>query len=398
VEVQRATSADVLGGLAPVSHYFGHEPTEESAARFARVLRPERMHVAWDDDAIVGGASAFDFQFTVPGAIVPAAGVTVVGVLPTHRRRGILTALMRAQLDDAHERGEPLACLWASEETIYGRFGYGMAALCGEIEILCVHSGFRRPVDHGGTFRLLSLDEALEVIPPVYARVAAETPGMFARSRDWWDARALHDPESRRGGAGEMVRVVLGRGGRAEAYALYRLKMDFEEGNSTGEVRVIEAMGVSPEATAAIWRYLLDVDWMERLQSWLLPVDHPLFLLLEHPRRLRFRAGDSLWVRLVDVGAALAARSWAEDGDVAIEVGDTFCPWNNATFRLDGSKTADAGELRLDVSDLGSVYLGGFTFAQLVRAGRVEELAEGAVARADAVFRSDRAPWCPEIF
>ena len=370
MEVRRAESGEILAGLTPVSHYFGSVPAEDTVQRFARVLRPERMHVAEEDGKIVGGASAFEFQFTVPGAIVPAAGVTIVGVLPTHRRRGILTQLMRAQLDDVHERGEPVACLWASEETIYGRYGYGMAALCGDIEILRVYGGFRRPPEHGGVFRLLSHEEALEVIPPVWARVAAETPGMFARPREWWEARALHDSESRRDGAGEMMRVVLVRDG--------------------------EALGVSPEATAGIWRYLLDVDWLDRLQAELLPVDHPLFLLLEQPRRLRFRLADSLWLRLVDVGAALAARPL--EGDVVLEVGDAFCPWNDARYALDGSKTMGDADLRLDVSDLATVYLGGFTFAQLLRSGRVEEVTAGAIARADAVFRTDRAPWCPEIF
>jgi predicted acetyltransferase len=396
VQVRRAQSGEILAGLTPVSHYFGSVPAPETAQRFSRVLRPERMHVAEEDGRIVGGASAFELEFTVPGAIVPAAGVTIVGVLPTHRRRGILTQLMRAQLDDVHERREPVAILWASEETIYGRFGYGMAALCGDIEIPLIHGGFRRPPEHGGAFRLLSLDEALEVIPPVWARVAAETPGMFARTREWWEARALHDSESRRDGAGEMMRVVLERDGQALAYALYRVKMDFESGSSTGEVRVLEAMGVSAEATAGIWRYLLDIDWLDRLQAELLPVDHPLFLLLEQPRRLRFRLSDSLWVRLVDVGAALAARNLT--GELVLAVADAFCPWNDARYALDGSKSMDDADLRLDVSDLATVYLGGFTFTQLLRARRVEELTEGAVARADATFRTDRAPWCPEIF
>jgi predicted acetyltransferase len=364
--------------------------------RFERVLRPERMHLAEEDRTVVGGASAFEFQFTVPGAIVPGAGVTIVGVLPTHRRRGILTQLMRAQLDDIHERGEPIACLWASEETIYGRYGYGMAALCGEMELQRIYGKFRKPPEHGGSFRLLSYEEAVEAIPPVYARVAAETPGMFARPREWWETRALHDSESRRDGAGEMVRVILERDGEGIAYALYRLKMDFEAGSSTGEVRVLEAMGVDGEATAGIWRFLLDTDWMDRVTAELLPVDHPLFLLLQQPRRMRFRLADSLWLRLVDVGAALAARSL--EGDVVLDVGDAFCPWNHARYALDGLKTMENPDLRLDVSDLGSVYLGAFTFAQLQRAGRVEELSPDAVPRADAAFRADRAPWCPEIF
>jgi predicted acetyltransferase len=396
MEIRQAKADELRSGIAPVSHYFGSEPAEENVRRFERVLRPERMHLAEEDGRVVGGASAFEFQFTVPGAIVPAAGVTIVGVLPTHRRQGILTQLMRAQLADIYERGEPVACLWASEETIYGRFGYGMAALCGEIELQRVYGTFRKPPEHGGSFRLLSFEEALEAIPPIYARVAAETPGMFARPRDWWEVRALHDSEARRDGAGEMVRVVLERDGEGTAYAIYRLKMDFEAGSSTGEVRVLEAMGVDAEATAGIWRFLLDTDWMDSVTAEFLPVDHPLFLLLEHPRRMRFRLGDSLWLRLVDVGAALAARSL--QGDVVLEVADEFCHWNDGRYSLDGSKTVDDPDLRLDVSDLASVYLGAFTFAQLRRAGRVEELTEGAVSRADAAFRTDRAPWCPEIF
>jgi predicted acetyltransferase len=379
-----------------VSHYFGSAPTEETAARFARVMRAERMHVADEAGGIVGGASAFEFQFTVPGGIVPAAGVTVVGVFPTHRRQGILTKLMSAQLEDFHERGEPIASLWASEATIYGRFGYGPAALCGEIELHKVYGSFRSAPEHGGAFRLVEHDEALELFPPVYARVAAETPGMFARPLEWWEARVLADPPERRDGAGELVRVVLERGGEPIAYALYHLKMDWDSGSSIGQVQVDEAMGDSPQATAGIWRHLLDIDWMERLQAWLLPVDHPLFLLLEHPRRMRFRVGDSLWVRLVDVGAALGARSG--EGDVVLEVADAFCPWNNGRYDLAGAKTKERADLRLDVADLASVYLGGFTFGELQRAGRVDEVVSGSVAQADAAFRTDRAPWCPEIF
>lgn len=398
IEVRRGRREDVLGALRPVFHYFGREPTEESASRFVRVLSPDRMHAAWEDGEIVGGASAFEFQLTIPGAVVPAAGITVVGVLPTHRRKGVLTRLMRAQLDDIHERGEPVAFLWASEGAIYGRFGYGLAGLSGEIDLLRVHSRFVRPVETDGRFRLLSLEEALEALPPVYEQIAAETPGMYGRTAEWWSTRVLDDPEWRRGGAGEMVRVVLERNREAVGYALYRLKMGFSEGASTGAVHVIEALGVDPEALAAVWRHLLDIDWMERVQAWLLPVDHPLFLLLEEPSRMRFRVELSVWLRLVDVADALAARSWAQEEDVVLALIDPFCPWNEGSYRLDGSTTTESPDLRLDVRDLGAAFLGGFTFAELRRAGRVEELVAGAIHRADSAFRTDRAPWCPEIF
>jgi predicted acetyltransferase len=398
VEVRRGRREDVLDALRPVFHYFGREPTKDSASRVTRVLSPERIHAAWEDGQIVGGASAFELRLTIPGAVVPAAGVTVVGVLPTHRRQGVLTQLMRAQLDDVHERREPAAFLWASEGAIYGRFGYGLAGLSGEIDLLRAHSRFVRPIETDGRFRLLSLEEALERLPPVYERVASDTPGMFGRTSEWWSTRVLDDPEWRRGGAGEMARVVLEHEGDPVGYALYRLQMGFAEGASTAAVHVIEALGVTPEAVAAIWRHLLDIDWMERTKAWLLPVDHPLFLLLEEPSRMRFRVEESVWLRLVDVAAALQARSWAQEADLVLAITDSFCPWNEGSYRLDGSTTRDAPDLRLDVRDLGAAFLGGFTFSELRRAGRVEELVPGALQRADAAFRTGRAPWCPEIF
>jgi predicted acetyltransferase len=195
-----------------------------------------------------------------------------------------------------------------------------------------------------------------------------------------------------------MARVVLEREGELLGYALYRLQMGFSDGASTAAVHVIEALGVTPEALSAIWRHLLDIDWMERTKAWLLPVDHPLFLLLEEPSRMRFRVEESVWLRLVDVAAALRARSWAQEEDIVLAVTDSFCPWNEGSYRLDGSTTTEAVDLRLDVRDLGAAFLGGFTFSELRRAGRVEELVPGALHRADGAFRTDRAPWCPEIF
>ena len=192
--------------------------------------------------------------------------------------------------------------------------------------------------------------------------------------------------------------VVLELEGKPEAYAVYRLNFSYHDGAPTGKTVVIEAMGATPAATAAIWRYLFDIDWMASVEAPLLPVDHPLLLLLLDQSRMRFRVGDGLWARLVDVGAALAARAYVGDGELILEVADEFCPWNAGRVALDGSTTRAAPDLRLSVDALGSVYLGGFTFADLARAGRVEEAKEGALARADALFRTDRKPWCPEIF
>jgi predicted acetyltransferase len=400
IDVRPCDSREELRqALAPIWHFFGASPTEERVERFAAVLPPERMLAAWLDGSLAGGAGAFPLELTVPGGRVRAAGITVVGVFPTHRRRGVLRSMMRAQLDQAHENGEPIAYLWASEETIYGRFGYGLASLAGSFDLRRDRAQFAHAFERRGRLRLVDPDEALELIAPVYETVAADTPGMFRRPRKWWEARILPDPEFRRGGGGEMQRVVVEMDGRAEGYALYRLHMSFEAGIPTGFTDVLEAMGTTPEATREIWRYLLDIDWMSSIKAGLLPVDHPLLFLLAEPRRMGFRIGDALWVRLVDVGVALAARSYREGPSVVIEVEDAFCPWNEGRYRVPGGDRTDADpDLRADVTALGSVYLGGFTFAELARALRLEELSPGAIARVDTLFDTDRAPWCPEIF
>jgi predicted acetyltransferase len=383
-----------------IGQYFGMEPTEERMERFSKNLPIERMHAALENGTIVGGAGAFPFELTVPGAVVPTAGVTVVGTFPTHRRRGVLRAMMRAQLDDVHERGEPLALLWASEETIYGRFGYGMASQCAEISIPKQHSAFARPLERQGALRIVDAEEALTLFPRVWNAVRQKTPGMLGRTRNWWEFRILIEPSQ--GGQDPPKRmVVLEKDGRPEGYAIYRHKPKWDEGIADSELQVVEAIALDGRPTAEIWRYLLDIDWAARTTASLLPVDHPLWWLLATPRTMRPRIGDGLWVRLVDIGEALSARAYAADGAVVLDVIDEFCPWNAGTWRVsDGraKRTTASPQLRLDVSTLGSAYLGAFTFSGLVRGGRVEELRRGAAARADAMFAAERAPWCPEIF
>ena len=383
-----------------VGQYFAMDPTEERLERFSRNLPIERMHAAWQGGRIVGGAGAFPFELRVPGANVPTAGVTVVGTYPTHRRRGVLRALMRAQLDDVRERGEPLALLWASEDTIYGRFGYGMASQCAEVSIPKEYSAYAQPLEREGTLRIVDAGEALTLFPRLWDRVRPGTPGMIARTRNWWEFRVLFEQPGG-GEEGPKRLVVLERDGRPEGYAIYRHKPKWEDGVSNSELRVVEAIALDGQPTAELWRYLLDIDWAARTTAHLLPVDHPLWWLVAHPRRMRPRIGDGLWARLVSVGDALSARSYATDGAVVFDVVDEFCPWNAGRWRLaDGraKRSRASAQLRCDVSALGSAYLGGFGFSELVRGGRAEELRRGAAARADAMFRTDRAPWCPEIF
>ena len=177
-----------------------------------------------------------------------------------------------------------------------------------------------------GRVRLVSPTAAEQYVAPVYERMAAVTPGMFERSSDWWRNRTLADPDWQRGSSGELQCAILEHDGRPTAYALYRMNGAFERGIQSGAVAVIEAIGDSPQATAAIWRYLFDIDWMARVRAWLLPLDHPLLLLLAELSRLGFSLRDGVWVRLIDLRAALSARSFRPQGSVVIEVADEFCP------------------------------------------------------------------------
>ncbi len=387
-----------------IGHYFGWVPDLEDVERYAKVLPAERTHAVFDDGNIVAGAGAFTFDMTVPGPVaIPCAGVTVVGTLPTHRRRGLLTRMMRAQLDDIHDRGESIAALYASEETIYGRYGYGLASLRQEIRLPRTWAAMRADAPaSSGAVRLVEKDEAMRAFPRVYERVRRTTPGFLSRSRDWWELRRLDDdPDRRPAGGGPHTYALLEVGGRVSGYAFYRLVQREENGKWTRRLHVLEALGVDLTGTREIWRFLFGIDWVDEILAWHLGVDHPLMLMVARLDRLDLGVETGLWVRLVDVGTALSARRYAADGRVTFEVTDEFGPWNAGTWTLEGGaarRSRRRPDLRLDVTSLGATYLGGFSFAQLARAGLVEEARRGAAARADAMFATDRAPWCPENF
>jgi predicted acetyltransferase len=391
---------ELAAALNAIGHYFGHESGVEDAERFAQRLEVGRMQAAWDGDRCVGGAGAFSFRLATPGGDVPAAGVTVVGVLPTHRRRGVLTAMMRALLAQSRERGEAAAYLFASEGTIYGRFGFGLASRMFEASLPIERTRFALPFEPRGTVRLVDEAEAVRLFPPLYGQVYAQRPGLFRRDRAWWETRRLHDDPARRRG-GPLNRALLELDGEPAGYALYKVEQSWETGSSSGTLTVVEAVAPTPEATRELWRWLLDFDWTSQVVADLLPLDHPLFLLLAEPRRLRATLNDGVWMRLVDVEAALNGRTYRDSEPVVLEVEDAFLPENAGRYRLtpEGATRTDAEpDVRLDVSGLGSIYLGGFSFADLVRGSRAVELRPGAAARADGLVRTDVAPWCAEIF
>jgi predicted acetyltransferase len=395
------STAELRDALNVISHYFGQENKDEDAERFANWIEVDRMHAAQENGSIVGGAGAFTFRMSVPGGgSVSAGGVTVVGVLPTHRRRGVLTAMMKAQLEDCRARGDEVAYLWASEATIYGRFGYGLASRMGAVELPRERTRFAQPFDPRGAVRLVDLDEAVQLFPALYDQVYAQRPGMFSRNNAWWETRKLSDDPARRRG-GPLNRALLELDGKPAGYALYRVAQDWAAGVSSGAVTIQEVVTPTPEATRELWRWLLDFDWTSQLKADLLPLDHPLFLLLAEPRRMKFQINDGVWVRILDVEKALSARTFAGEGSVVLEVRDAFMPDAAGRYRIAaaGVERTDAdAEIALDISALGSVYLGGFTFRELVESFRADELTERAVVRADALFATSVEPWCAEIF
>jgi predicted acetyltransferase len=309
--------------------------------------------------------------------------------------------MMRAHIDDIHQSGEPIAALWASEETIYGRFGYGRAGFCGEAIIPKERVAFERPVERRGAVRFVEHDEARTVFPPLWDALAQERPGVFSRSQEWWNFRIFEDPEDRRRGAGPKRFALLELDGKAAGYAIYRHQMSFDNAVTSGKIVVVEALATTPQANAELWRFLLDIDWVATIELHLIPPDHPLFFLLAEPRYAAYRPADAIWVRLIDVGAALSGRTYASDDEIVFDVTDTFCPWNEGTWQVAGGiaeRTNATADIRLDARELGAAYLGGIGFRQLAQGGNVEELTPGALDRADGIFRHGLHPWCPEIF
>jgi predicted acetyltransferase len=358
----------------------------------------DRTFAAHDGEQIVGTAAVVTMPMTVPGADLQVGFVTAVGVVPTHTRRGINTALMRRTLEDARDRGEAVDVLFASEGSIYGRFGYGMAAPELRLDARTTHAGFVRGYQPSGSIRLASQQEGMDAILLVHGTARRGRPGSIELTPTRL-TYALHDHGEDKGKP-RFFALHEGPDG-VDGYLVYRVKHDWETGVPDNKLEVNLLDAANPGAYADLWRYAFDVDLVTRVSAWARPIDETLLHLVREPRRLNARRDDGLWLRLVDVAAALAARRYAGTGRVVVEVHDPFCPWNEGRFALEGgpdgaacAATTEEPDLVATVNEVAAAYLGGPTFRQLQRAGRVSEERPGALARADAMFGWDPAPWC----
>jgi predicted acetyltransferase len=362
----------------------------------------DRCLAAVDGGAFVGCAAACSFRVAVPGgADLSLAGITGVGVLPSHRRRGINTALMRRTLDDVVERGEAGAILFASEGGIYPRFGYGVASFMGSMDLATARSAYlttRRPA---GTTRLLEKKEALPRMRAIYEKARPDRPGGVALGENWFAWRFFQSESEQKDGP-LFFAIHQSDEGRDDAYAVYRGKHEWPGDVPKLELKVEDVQSTSPEAYADIWRFLLEVDLVDHVTAWNRPADEPLLHMLLEPRRLALRLKDGLYLRIVDMPLALGARTYHADGRIVLEVADPFLPEREGRFelvvergvgecrRLDGG----SADIVCSVNEVGAAYLGGATFRQLARAGRVREERAGALALADAMFAVDAPPWC----
>ncbi|PDP89541.1 GNAT family N-acetyltransferase [Glycomyces fuscus] len=364
----------------------------------------DRTLLALDGDRVVGTALAHGFEMTAPGGPRRVSGVTGVGVWPTHRRRGVLSALMRRQLADVRARGEDLAVLWASEGGIYGRFGYGLAFRETRATLQRAHARLRpdAPRDPSLTLDLAEPAEVRQELEQVYREALPQRVGQLARGTHWWSL-VLKDKEAAEPG---RLRAALVRGPDGPCgYALYRVVNRWEDGLPAGRVVVRELAATSAPARVALHEHLLDRDLTSEAVFERLPEDDALTVVLADPRRLVRQESDALWVRLVDLPGALSDRPYTTPVDTVLEVADRYAPWNAGRWRLEAgtggarvSPTDAAPDLGLDASHLGAAYLGRRTLTALADAGLLTEHTPGAAARLDTALYTPRAPFCGTDF
>jgi predicted acetyltransferase len=407
IEIRRVPDADLQRWAESVSFANSEELSDEIWRDVAPTVEPDRTLGAYDGDELVGGGSIFSFDTTVPGgAAVPSAGITWIGIMPTHRRQGALRALMTSMIANARERREPLAVLWASEGSIYQRFGYGLATLSAAIDLERERALFNSMAEPFGRVRLVNVAEARQLFPPIFERSRARIPGFYTRNDTWWKVEVLSDFKwGRRGFERKFYAVHENDSGVPDAYAMYRVKQDWTNSVPGSELYVQEIMASDGAALREMWRFLFGVDLVKRITTRNGTVDEPLLLMVTEPRRVNLRVRDGLWLRVIDVVEALTRRAYSADGSVVLRIDDSFLPDQAGSYRLTTSggagtveRTQDAADIELEAADLGAIYLGMHSLDDLARAGRTRELTAGARARADAMLHWPIRPWCPETF
>ncbi|WP_327265075.1 GNAT family N-acetyltransferase [Streptomyces sp. NBC_01232] len=412
VDIRDVPESDIDRALELAYLVFHDRPEKELREKHHALLASCDRIGAYDGTTLVGFMAAYDFRLSVPGADLPCPGLTFVCVAPTHRRRGVLTGLMAEMLGRTAAAGSPIAALWASEAAIYGRFGYGSATTGATVEIDSTRPLALRIDPDRRPLRLLDPEEALAVIGPFHEAARAGRAGRPTRSEQRWRDEWLAEQDEEDEELSPPRIIVLGDLDEPIAgYVLYRTKPEDDGGGAgrsrvPGLVRVDELEAETPAVAAALWECVASLDLTGKVSAWGRPLDDPLLHFAADRDQVRVTAQfPALWVRLVDVGAALAARSWAAPVEVVLEVHDVRLPANAGRFRLEagpGGATYEhadsAADLALDVRELGACYLGGTRVGELVAAGLVREHTPGAAAALDAALRTPVLPHTSDEF
>ena len=390
IEFGPVTEPELTAFFAAEASAYSSGPSIEDETPFGRLFDFGRSMAARDGRQIVGGSVYYRLDLSVPGVKAPAGGVTHVFTVPTHRRQGILTEIMRRQLQMMHSEGIVLAGLHAAESSIYGRFGYGPAAPTEVLEIERGHARFRREFTPAGSFHLVDDDEAMDLFPDIYESYRTSTPGLFSRDDEWW--RLRFRAPGRAQGSPNWLKAVYKRRGRPLAYVIYSLKSEWVDAVPRSTLNVIEMAYGDPESYAAIWHHLFGIDLVRLLHIYS-PINPLIWWMLADPRRLTRRIRDGLWLRLVDMPSALFTRQYLRNANLTLRVEDTFCPWNDGTYRLESedgnatcARTDSSPDLVVSADALASCYLGANDFHTLAAAGLAEEQSRGALSLASAMF------------
>ncbi|OBI14166.1 GNAT family N-acetyltransferase [Mycobacterium sp. E2497] len=362
--------------------------------QIAKLLEPGRTVGAFVGGQLVGTADAVTSRMTLPGgAMVGHAAVTHIGVLPSFTRRGVATELIGHQLRDIAARGEVVASLRASEATIYGRYGYGVASSSQTVEVHTARAALRRDVGPGGPVRLVDAAQAWELLPGIYARNRPSRPGTIDRPRPWWESLRLRTENA----PDPSYFVVHGKPGSESGFARYRpVDTDRWFVSDQRTIAVEDFFAPTAETYLGLLRFLLELDLIDRVVFWMLPMDDPLPWLLVDRRAARVTAvHDETWLRVIDAGRALEARRYGGDGAVTIAVNDALLPANSGRFTVTGDGAEPTGrpaDLEVDVEGLAAVLLGGTTWRDLAIAGLARAEDPSAIDTADRLFAVPDAP------
>jgi len=411
IDIRPITEAELPEWLRAVNVGFVRVPAISEAELEARrtQFEPDRYLGAFDGDRCVATFRSFAQEVTaIGGTFVPANAISGVTVTATHRRRGLLTRMMSQDLAAAKERGDIVATLIAAEYPIYGRYGFGPATSVAEWTVDIPRTGLDprwSGPDDGGRIDIVDAEGVRKLGPELHDRVRRATPGAVSRGDWWWQVNtgvARLDPKWTE----PFFAVYRAADGEVEGLVAYEVDDKWGDGKQPLDTATVRGLiAATPAAERALWRYLCSIDWVTQIKSGQRAPDDLLPLVLPDPRAARITtAGDWLWVRILDVVRALESRTYEGAGSLVLEVADR-AGFAGGRYRLEASAqgasctpTTESAELTLDIAELAMLWLGDESVVRLAALGRVREERAGAARVADALLRTSRRPWCPDMF